>query len=225
LTALSPWAGAVVFDLDGVIVDSRRAVRGAVNAALAENGLAVRPGEQLDRFIGPPVRWAFASLTGEDEDSAFVAACVDAYHRRYAAVYLEQTELVAGIDDVLASLSVPLAVATAKVADFVGPLLDVLGIAGRLSVVAAPTIEAPDEPKTAIVARALAGLGSAAAHAVMIGDRSFDVAAARANGIRSVGVLWGIGDRAELEGAGADVIVERMEDLVGVLEASWSAAS
>jgi phosphoglycolate phosphatase len=214
---LVPAASAVVFDFDGVIVDSRRAVRTAVGAALIANGVAARPDAEVDQVIGPPVRWAFASLTGAEEESALVSSCVDAYHRVYEAVYLEQTSIVPGLDAVLAGLRVPVALATAKVEDFVGPLLARLGLSRRFEVVAAPSMAVPDEPKASIVARALDGLGGAAADAVMVGDRSFDVAAARANGIRSVGVLWGIGDREELTGAGADVIVTRVGELGEVL--------
>jgi phosphoglycolate phosphatase len=217
---LVPAASAVVFDFDGVIVDSRRAVRTAVGAALGANGVADRPDAEVDQVIGPPVRWAFASLTGAAEESELVSSCVDAYHRVYEAVYLEQTALVPGLDRALAGLGVPAALATAKVEDFVGPLLARLGLTGRFDAVAAPSRAVPDEPKASIVARALDALGDAAADAVMVGDRSYDIAAARTNGIRSVGVLWGIGDRAELTGAGADLIVTRVGELADVLGGS-----
>jgi phosphoglycolate phosphatase len=51
----------------------------------------------------------------------------------------------------------------------------------------------------------------------MIGDRHFDIDAARANGIRSIGITWGIGDRAELADAEADLVVERPSELVELL--------
>ena len=51
----------------------------------------------------------------------------------------------------------------------------------------------------------------------MVGDRSFDVVAAHDNGVRAIGVTWGIGDRAELEAAGADVILERPAELLALL--------
>ena len=51
----------------------------------------------------------------------------------------------------------------------------------------------------------------------MIGDRRFDIEGARANGVRAVGVTWGFGSREELIEAGADAIVSRPEELLGVL--------
>ena len=215
---MTPPPGAAVFDLDGVIVDSRRPVRSSVNAALVECGFAERPDAELDRLIGPPVRGALAELTGTSADSPLLAACVDAYHRHYDAVYLEQTSAVAGIAEMLGALTLPLAIATAKVVDFVGPLLERLGLASRFQAVCAPTMRWPEEPKAALLARTLAQLG--AQDVVMIGDRSFDVEAAHANGVRAIGVTWGIGDRAELEDAGAELVVERPDELLAQLEGS-----
>jgi phosphoglycolate phosphatase len=214
-TPLSPPAGAAVFDFDGVIVDSRTAVRTAINGALVAHGLAPRAAAELDRFIGPPAPSAFAELTGDAPGSPLVAACIDTYHERYADVYLSQTSLVEGIAGVLAQLALPLALATAKLSEFVGPLLDAFAIAACFPVVSAAAMSALDEPKAAIVARALAGLG--VADAVVIGDTSFDVEAAHANRVRAVGVTWGIGGRAELEAAGADAIVEHPHELLALL--------
>jgi len=213
---LSPPACAAVFDLDGVIVDSRRAVRGAARAALAELGLADPPDAALDRLIGPPARAGFAALLGADPDVPVVTACVEAYHRHYDATYLEATTLVPGMAEALRALTLPLAVATAKALEFTVPLLEALAIADRFRMAAAPALAAEDEPKASILARALASLDAGAdACAVMIGDRSYDIEAARACGVRAIGVTWGIGGRAEL--AGADVLVDVPAQLVALL--------
>jgi phosphoglycolate phosphatase len=213
---LTPAPDAAVFDFDGVVIDSRVAVRSAVNETLVQHGFPPRPADVLDRFIGPPVLAAFAELTGEAEDSELVAACAATYHERYASVYLEKTSLVDGIGAVLAELTLPLALATAKPFEFVTPLLESLSIAGRFRCVFAPSMSALDERKTVTVAKALNALG--AASAAVVGDRSFDVEAAHANGVRAIGVTWGIGDRGELHTAGADVIVERPVELLELLQ-------
>jgi phosphoglycolate phosphatase len=208
-----PPPGAAVFDFDGVIVDSRAAVATAINGALVEHGLAPAPVHELGRFIGPPVLDAFAQLTGEPAGSPLVAACVDTYHERYAGVYLEQTTLVDGIHALLRAVAIPLALATAKPAEFTGPLLDIMGIAECFRVVCAPTMSTLDESKTVTVARALHELS--APDAVIVGDRCFDIEAGHANGIRAIGVTWGIGDRAELDGA--DLVLERPGELLAAL--------
>jgi phosphoglycolate phosphatase-like HAD superfamily hydrolase len=62
--------GAVLFDLDGVLVDSRAAVAGCINYALRTHGLAEQPEERLHRFIGPPLAIAFSERTARPPESA-----------------------------------------------------------------------------------------------------------------------------------------------------------
>ena len=151
---------------------------------------------------------AFAELTGAAEDSEIVAACVATYHDLYGRVYLDQTRLIDGIPEVLASLTLPLALATSKVREFVAPLLEHFGL--EFAVVSAPELA---EPKAQTVARAQRALG--APDAVVVGDRFYDVDAAHACGLRAIGVTWGVGDREEL--SGAEVIVEQPTDLLTLL--------
>ena len=205
---LSPPAEAVIFDFDGVVIDSLPPVETAINGALVEHGFEPRPRAEIARCIGPPTLTAFAWLTGAAEDSATVTAAVATYHELYASVYLEETQLVDGIADVLGGLTVPRALATSKELRFVAPLLESFGL--RFDAVSAPELS---EPKSRTVARALEALGGP--DAVVVGDRFYDVDAARANGLRVIGVTWGIGEREELDGA--DLVVEEPAQLASVL--------
>jgi phosphoglycolate phosphatase len=205
---LIPRADAAIFDFDGVIIDSLAPIETAINGALLAHGFAPRSTAEIERFIGPPVLSAFAELTGAAEDSETVAACVASYHDVYARVYLDQTQLVDGIDELLRSLTLPLALATSKARQFVAPLLEHFGI--EFAVVSAPALA---EPKAETVARAQQALD--ARNAVVVGDRYYDVEAARACDLRVIGVTWGIGDRDELRGA--DIIVERPAELCALL--------
>lgn len=207
----SPPPDAVLFDFDGVILDSRAAVCSAINRTLTEHALPTRDARTLERFIGPPILEAFAELAGEAETSATVAALADTYHQRYAEIYLELTTLQAGIEPVLRTLPIRAVLATAKQIEFVHPLLERLGIADCFEAVFAPTLDRLDEAKPQIVARGLKFLRAGAP--VLVGDRSYDVDAARANGIPCIGVTWGIGDREELQRAGAAEIVTRPGEL------------
>jgi phosphoglycolate phosphatase len=117
---------------------------------------------------------------------------------------------VPGVEAALARVAaaVPTALATSKPRGFALPLCERLGLAPYLGVVEGPAFDAPHETKAQTAARALAKLGlEPGADAPLVGDRRHDVEGARANEIPCVGVLWGIGDRAELEAAGADRIV------------------
>jgi phosphoglycolate phosphatase len=205
---LTPRADAAIFDFDGVIIDSLPPVETAINGALLAHGFAPRTTAEVERFIGPPALSAFAELTGAAEDSETVAAAVATYHDIYARVYLEQTRLVDGMPELLRSLTLPLALATSKAREFVAPLLEHFGI--EFAVVSAPVLA---EPKSETVARAQQALG--ARDPVVVGDRYYDVEAARACGLRVIGVTWGIGGREEL--SGADILVERPAELHALL--------
>jgi len=205
---LNPPPDAAIFDFDGVIVDSLAPVETAINGTLREHGYPTRSAAELARFIGPPTPTAFVELMGADEHSAAVAAAVATYHQIFARVYLEQTRLVDGMAEVLHGLTIPLALATAKERKFVGPLLDRFGL--EFAVISAPELA---EPKAETVARAQRELG--ARNPVVVGDRFYDIDAARACGLRVIGVTWGIGDRDELRDA--DVIVERPAELRALL--------
>jgi phosphoglycolate phosphatase len=70
------------------------------------------------------------------------------------------------------------------------------------------------EDKAVLMAHVLASEGLDPAEVCMVGDREHDVIAAKRNGVPVVGVLWGYGERAELEAAGADLIIERPVELL-----------
>jgi phosphoglycolate phosphatase len=207
---------AVLFDLDGVLLDSRTAIVRCIEHALRAEGAFVPPAEELERFIGPPLIDAFAELAGRER----AAACVAAYRSRYAWSSLDETTVVPGAREALAAVAahVPVAVATTKPRAFAEPLCERLGLAEHLRAIAGPELDAPEEPKAVTVARALAALGLApGAAAPLVGDRRHDAEAAAANGLRCVGVLWGIGDEAELRAAGADPILRSPAELPAAL--------
>jgi phosphoglycolate phosphatase len=203
---------AVIFDLDGVLVDSRVAITSCLNHALEAQGLPTRPPQALYRFIGPPQSSAFAELVAAPMDSELVRACIAAYRACYAETSLANTTVFPGIPEALDTLAREhrLAVATSKARPAAESLLTGLGLWDRFAAVAGPALDARDS-KTRTLGVALEALGRP--NAVMIGDRSFDMIAAAAHDLPGIGVAWGIGSREELTEAGARTIVETPADL------------
>jgi phosphoglycolate phosphatase len=204
---------AVLFDLDGVLVDSRSAITGCINYALVAHGLPEQAEGTLYGFIGPPLALAFAELTKQPSDSAVVVSCVRTYRERYAEASLRETAVVPGITDALSQLADThrLAVATSKPVVFAEPLLVALGLRNFFDVVAAPKLSAPSEHKSTTIGLALSALSPI--RAVMVGDRSFDIIGAHQHGLPAIGVTWGIGGTDELASEGAEAIVRDPKEL------------
>lgn len=211
----------VLFDLDGVLVDSRTAIARSMNHALRACGLAARPEEELHPLIGPPLHDAFGEvIEAQRGDPQRVDDCVARYRERYRDACLTETRAFAGIAEMLGALgTLRRGVATSKPDVYAVPILETLGLRGWFGPVVGPSLAARSEPKSETVARALSALG-ASGPVAMVGDRRHDVVAGRAHGLVTVGVLWGIGDREELEGAGADHLVESPAALARLLGAA-----
>jgi phosphoglycolate phosphatase len=201
---------AVLFDLDGVIVDSREAITTCLNHALRDGGHPERPASDLYRHIGPALADAFGELLELPRDDEAVVACVAAYRAIYTTESLRLTKLIPGMAEVLGRLDARMGIASSKPVAFSEPILEQLGIRHHFEVVAGPDLNPFGETKTTTIANALGVLGKPA---VMVGDRHHDVEGAHANGIPCLGVTWGIGTRAELETAGADLLAERPGEL------------
>ncbi len=204
-----------------MLADSRLAITSCMNHALAAHGREPVPSERLYPLIGPSLSYGFASLLAVEPDDPEVAACIASYRSVYAEVSLRDTPSYPGVPEALEAIAaVPgrrLAVATSKPRAFAEPLLHALGFGDSFEVVAAPELDLHVETKTVTVAAALEALRWDGGPAAMVGDRHVDMEAARAHGLRAVGVTWGFGTADELRSAGADVLVAAPAELPAAL--------
>lgn len=204
----------VLFDLDGVLADSRRTIIDNLNDALEAMGLERRSEAEVAAIIGPPTEIGFATLLGVEPGDPLVERGVREYRARYVHA-LHETPSFPGVPELIGALAEDrlLGVATSKPRRFALPILETLGIATRFAYVAGPEPDGPSD-KHAMVAEALRALPGAEA---MVGDRRYDIEAARDHGLRAIGVTWGFGDREELTAAGADVLVDDADGLRAAL--------
>jgi phosphoglycolate phosphatase len=216
------------FDLDGCVVISDEAIGDGLRHALDLIGLPAPDDVSMRAAIGPPLittigaRLRLAGLDPETgEGAALLTAAVAAYRTRYAKVGFDLTRPVPGMVELLERLHDTghgrTIIVTAKPAAVAEPLLVHLGLRGAFDAVHGAPMGPEVEEKPVTLARALVTTGTAAADAVMIGDRSHDILAGRACGTPTIGVLWGAGDRDELEQAGAGRVVARPEELAVIL--------
>lgn len=200
---------AILFDLDGVLIDSVASIGASMNHALVALGRAPRAPEELRRFVGPQLEESAAHLL-DTHDAALIARWVAAYRAHYDVHCVAQTRPADGLAEVVGSLAarVPLAVATSKPEIYAGRLLEAFGVRSAFRVLCGRSLALDREGKARIIERALAALAlDGGPDVVMVGDREHDVKGAHAHGLPTLGVLHGAGDRHELERAGARWIV------------------
>ena len=207
-----------LFDLDGTLTDSAPGILASLEYALRAEGLDVPAGEVLLGAIGPPFELGLP-LIGVPAER--VVAVVEHYRVRYETVGLFENQLYDGVVEMLDALGaagVVLALATAKPEPTARRIVEHFGLADRFAAVAGATYEPGRRTKAEVIAHALGELGvSAGRHVVMVGDRDHDVLAARELGLASIGVGWGYGSRAELTGAGVDVVAAQPADVVALV--------
>jgi phosphoglycolate phosphatase-like HAD superfamily hydrolase/CTP:molybdopterin cytidylyltransferase MocA len=202
-------AEVILFDLDGVLVDSRGPITASINAALTRHGFRALPEPELYRCIGPPLPDGFAELVAEQQGDQGLVPDLCASYREVYATAVERTRAFPGIPELLADLGAdrPLALVTSKGEPFARRIVEIVGLDRCFATLAAPSFEAQPEPKATTVARALDALGLAGDRAALVGDRHHDVEAAHAHDVLAIGVTWGIGTPEELTDAGADLLV------------------
>ena len=135
---------AVVFDLDGVIVDSGPAIRASLDAALMSIGESSVDDTELRSIIGPPLLAGLSSLLeGRGLSLELARLLLDEYRLDYSAHSAANTFVYDGIVEALVALmdaGVRLAIATSKPMQFSLPILEQIGIADSFEVVEAPDV-------------------------------------------------------------------------------------
>ena len=201
-------ARALLFDLDGTLTDPRPGIVGSLRYALERMQRARPPDAVLATFIGPPIRGTFAGLL-ESTNPELIERAVALYRERFGSIGLYENEVYPGVPEMLAAAGAlgPAAfVATSKAAVYAERIVRHFGLDHHFARVYGAELAGRFEDKSELLPHVLAAEGIAPGAAVMVGDRSVDVLAARAAGMPSIGVLWGYGSAAELTAAGADAL-------------------
>ena len=160
----------------------------------------------LASFIGPSLRGTFGTLL-DTSDRDVIERALALYREEYGNTGLFENHVYDGIGPMLdhARLTASAAfVATLKPKPYADRIVHRLGLEPYFAGVYGPEMEGRFDDKVDLLAHLLATEKIPAERAVMIGDRAGDIVAARANGVRSIGVLWGYGSESELTDARAD---------------------
>jgi phosphoglycolate phosphatase len=211
--------GSVLFDLDGTITDAREGIVASLRHALDRMGAPVPPEAELTRFIGPPLRDAFATLLMQPDEEA-IRTAVGYYRERYERVGLYENRVYPRIPELLERIGAMgwrAYVATYKPTPFAERVLIHFRLRGHFAGVFGGRLDAGPIRKSDLIRQALGMERIAPDRVVMVGDRDQDIRAAHENGLASVGVTYGYGSREELRGAGATWICDDPSAVFGVL--------
>ncbi|BCS55971.1 HAD family hydrolase [Geobacter sp. SVR] len=190
----SPYQ-AVIFDLDGTLIDSSPSILKCFGRTLAAAGL--QPLVPLsDSLIGPPLRQTLINLTGL-ADTAHLDRLVDDFKQCYDTEGYKATRVYDGIGELLSqmhALHIPLAIATNKRRIPTMKILEHLGWRDYFHIVG--TLDTPTPPhanKATLISYLLKELGVYAEKSLYVGDKWEDGEAAAANGMRFCAAGWGYG--------------------------------
>lgn len=211
----------VFFDLDGTVTESAPGIINSVVYAIKKLGVRMPSEEELLKFVGPPLSDSFVKYCGVNPSKTKEA--INIFREYFAERGIFENNVYPGIPELTAklkSLGVKQILATSKPQLFAERILTHFNLIADFDGVFGNSMDEKYTDKALLLRDIIAkeGIkGDDLKNCVMVGDRSSDISGAHKAGIRAIGVLYGYGDRPELEGAGADLIVETVRDLEKVL--------
>ena len=209
---------AVLFDLDGTLIDSAPDLAGAANALRAVRGLEPLPYERLRPMVGAGARGMVGAAFGVAPGDADFEPLRDAFLDLYAEGLLQRTAVFAEMAPVLDALerrSLAWGIVTNKAHRFTTPVVEGLGLHRRAGVVICGDTLPLAKPHPDPLLEAARRLGVEPSRCVYVGDDLRDVQAGRSAGMATVVAAWGyLGQGEPIHAWGADAIVETPAELL-----------
>jgi pyrophosphatase PpaX len=201
---------AVLFDLDGTLLNSVPVIMASFREVCEQMGLAFDE-EFVRSHIGIPLEPQGDMFAGKRGDEF-----VERYRENYAKYHGVDTQLFPGAADALQSLvdgGFRLGLVTSKSLESAGRIIETAGISRHFDIVITADHVQNHKPHPEPIAKAISLMGLDANQAIYVGDARFDVMASNGAGVPMIGVSWGAGTADEL--AGCIRIVDTWDELVG----------
>ena len=206
----------ILFDLDGTLTDQSEGITNSVAYALEKFGINVEDKKTLYKFIGPPLVVAFSEYYGFSKEDSEKATAY--YRETFSVKGLYENKVYNGVVELLKTLKAcgkKVILATSKPEKFAKEIMRYFDLAKYFDLICGATFDSTRNTKDKVITYALKKAGvTDKSKTVMIGDRHHDIEGANVNGLDSIGVLYGFGNREELTNAGATYIVEKINDIL-----------
>lgn len=209
---------ALVFDLDGTLVDSLPGIAAALNRALHDHGQPTHPLTDVRRFIGSGAFMLCRRALASSESDHLAREIEATFKRHYAESWPEGTALYPGIHSLIRRLAERgdrLAVLSNKPDAFTREMVAHLFPDHPFELVRGQCDDTPRKPDAGAMRPLLAHWSISPAEVLLIGDSSIDRATAEAAGTRFLGVAWGYED-ATLLGPDPASSVEDLASRLGL---------
>ena len=196
---------AIVFDLDGTLVDSYRPITTSVNHARARFGMLPLGLAEIRSRVGRGLEHLIGELVGPDH----VEQGVQLFRQCYSEIYADQTVGLPGVVKTLRGLreaGYSMAVASNKPARFSRPILQRVGMLPFIDCVQGPDLVASAKPEPAMILRCLELLDVTRSEAVYVGDMLLDVESAARAGLPVILVPGGSSEPEQLRGTGQPLL-------------------
>lgn len=209
----------IVFDLDGTLLNTLEDLKDSVNFALERQGFPLRNLSEIRSFVGNGIRLLMERAVPENIDAETFEICFKDFCDYYKIHMEDKTAPYDGINDMLTNIKkagFKTAIVTNK-ADFAAQDLCKRMFGENIDFVVGSSDDRPNKPAPDGVFYALEKLDSKIENTVFVGDADTDILTAKNANLPSIGVLWGFRDREVIEEAGAEYIVESVNDLEKLL--------
>lgn len=211
---------AVIFDLDGTLLNTLGDLRAATNHALEVRGLPPHSMEEIRQFVGNGIRLLICRAMPEGTPEAEIDAALDDFKAYYAAHIHDRTVPYDGIPQLLTALKkrgIQVAVLSNKIDSASQQLIEYF-FPGKTDVVFGEHVGVPRKPDPTSCRMVMQQLGVQPEQVLYVGDSGTDMQTAKNAGLYAVGVTWGFRSKEVLLEYGADILVHRPEQILQILD-------
>ena len=212
--------GLIIFDFDGTLGDTRRNIVTTMQMTIAELHLPIRSEEECAATIGLPLAGCFRTLFPDIQEE-LIPRCAEKYRRFFnenlKTIHPEAFPGVVETLSILHQKGFVLTIASSRSRNSLTELIRNMGIADYISYILGADDVKEAKPKPELVLKTLGAMHYDASETLVVGDMAVDIQMGANAGAKTCGVTWGNGTKDELEEAGADFVINSIDELIGII--------